>query len=306
MVESIDRTASNNGLYLDDLSTDLREIENSYLYNLYSASMGAIILLIGLLVEIIGATLLAGNHLTYRIKQIYSLLIKADLGDLSTVSVIKEEVMKFHGYLGSLLLIIGFILQMVGTVFVIGVSITLKIILIIASCIISFLILFYLMGQTPEQNRKEKIKVILDNLKRLIIFPIVDRTIFWNNIRCDYCLKRTSDGIVSYLDQDNSENHPFLHSPQLFHYSHAECTSLIEDYNEYYSREQDFVSRISRIELKKYTVKEYIDKIYPRLSEFYKLQKEDRKKSGGQYNSKPTYSEIEALKMFERVKKLKN
>ncbi|MGE8723369.1 hypothetical protein ACO2KH_18720 [Leptospira terpstrae] len=277
-------------------------LENSYMQNMFSGSIGAFILLLGLLIEIIGATLLAGNNLSAKLQNIYSLSIKADLGDLALTSVTKDEVMKFYGYIGSILLIMGFLLQMTGTIFVLGIHLITKSLIILLSCLISFSILYYLMGQTPEQTRSEKLKVIWRNINGQILLPLYDKIFQKSTTRCDYCLKKCNNGIVSYISGENSENYPYLHSPQLYHYSHEDCLSNIDDYQTFFNKSED---ALSTNQLYKHSILEFKTKIYPDLKDFFIKQKNDRKGKWKNYNvEKPDYSEIETEKMFHRIKSL--
>lgn len=288
-----------------ELTNRITLLENIYLHNIYSARLGAIILIFGLLIEIIGATLLAGDNLSAKIKPIYSLTIKADLGDLAMNDVTKDSVMKFHGYLGSIMLILGFIFQMIGTILVIGLSIYIKLFVIILSCLISILIIYYLTGQTPIQTRKEKAIIIWFNIKRLLLLPFLDKILFSSKNRCDYCLKKTNDGIITFLDEKNSEGFPYLHSPQSFHYCHPDCIKTIDDYEFYFNKSNDLSSALSKVELKKLTIKEYIESVYPALLEFFKNQRNDRNTKWNNFKGGPDYSEVEAEKMYKRVKKIK-
>lgn len=286
------------------LSNNIESLKNTYLHNIYSAQFGAIILILGLLIEIIGATLLAGNNLSSKIKSVYSLTIKADLGDLALNEVTKDYVMKFHGYLGSICLIIGFVFQMTGTIFVIGVSIYVKLIVIISSCFISMWILYYLTGQTPDQTRKEKVLIIWSNIKRLLLLPLKDKIFLSSKIRCDYCLKKSNNGLITFLNEKNSEEYPFLHSPQLFHYCHPECINKIDDYESYFNKNKDWHDSLSKIYLEQISIKEYVESIYPSLIDFFKNQRKDRSLHWENYKGGPDYSEVEAEKMFKKVKKI--
>jgi len=84
----------------DSLSTFLR-----------TTALGAIILLIGILLEVLGATLIAASSLSEKIEPVRNARLQYTMGDIATGDKMKDNVMNFYGIIGSIILVFGFCLQ---------------------------------------------------------------------------------------------------------------------------------------------------------------------------------------------------
>ena len=134
--------------------------------------LGSIILLIGLMLEILGASLLSGSNLAQPQEDVLTLKPTKPLVDLSTSDVNKEPRLIFLGTLGTFLLVLGFLLQFSGAVVSIDISTYFSVISIAFALCASVIVPFYLLGQTSEQTRIKKIRTLWMNVRRNFIQPL--------------------------------------------------------------------------------------------------------------------------------------
>jgi hypothetical protein len=178
----------------------------------------AVILLLGLIIEIIGALFLAGPALIAKQVDIFSLRAGPPLTDLAMRDVHAEPRMHFLGSLGALCLLIGFVLQYVGTLVAISVGPALLATLVAIASGISVWTLVFLLGQTWDQPRLEKLSKLATNTRRVLL------PLWWTADRCDHCGESFHrDGVVWWLQEANTPPHQYLHAPYRWHAGHPQC-----------------------------------------------------------------------------------
>ena len=131
-------------------------------------------------------------------------------------------------------------------------------IFLLIALIISYLF-YYLIGQTPKQSRKEKLKIIGKNLYRLGLLSLANKV--FGLVYCDVCLKKCNDGEVWYWQGKNSENFPYLNDYSDFHYGHSGCLSGGNKFKKDRIKES--------FELIKIDAKTYLKKKYFEVCDFY-------------------------------------
>jgi hypothetical protein len=177
---------------------------------------------LGLLVELIGATLLAGSNFVTPQEDIFTLSVTRPLRDLALTDVVQEPRLKFLGILGTFSLIIGFTLQYCGTLTILSLPWWIFSLLIAIAAILGLGVIYYLAGQDPDQVRKDKFRVLSRNIKRNIITKI---KYFHNELLCDYCNGPVTNytGEIWWMQEPNSDRYPFLHEPYKWHIGHPIC-----------------------------------------------------------------------------------
>jgi hypothetical protein len=213
----------------DGLTNSVDILNQNNIHSSTLSKIGALILLLGLFIEVIGATLLAGADLSNKIELIRSVRLEYTLGDLAIEDKMKDNVMTFYGILGSILLVIGFCFQFTGTIIILGLPWFVLILFIAIAIIASFAVLTFLAGQNVNQPLSEKARIFFRNLKRVIIFPIRQRFVGRRTIVCEICQKSMlcSKAEVWYKQETQSEQYPYLYPPYGFYLGHADCLKEI-------------------------------------------------------------------------------
>ena len=184
-------------------------IEKSFKMN----RIGSILILLALLFEIPGAIFLGGSYLANKQPHVFSLLPTPDLVQAWSFGYEKVwDRLSFFGLLASFFLIIGFLMQVIGITFILSLPLWSSVWFIFIAIGICFAIVYFLLGQYPDQSRKEKIKVFYLNIKRL--FP------FTNNVKCDYCSKsiNQNDCQIWWVKAPDPETRPYK-----MHLGHEKC-----------------------------------------------------------------------------------
>ena len=108
---------------------------------------------------------------------------------------------RYLSFIALISLFVGFGLQFVGIVYILTLSLKLILVGICVLSCISYGVIYYLIG-IGEQQRSEKLKILIRNTKRLLLqlMRIEVR-------RCDYCLKKMDcdDTEVWWLEHASSE-----------------------------------------------------------------------------------------------------
>ncbi len=175
------------------------------------------ILLFGLLVEVIGALFLAGPALTAKQEDVMSLRPTSGWQDLALHDIDGDRRVNFLGALGAAFLVLGFVIQFAGTLLGLGIRTVWAVPMILLAVGVAGYVLYFLLGQSPEQSRLVKLSILWRNFRRLIT---LDRS-----CRCDCCNKRLNDktGEVRWRQQRPAENHPYLYAPRKWHVGHPAC-----------------------------------------------------------------------------------
>ena len=182
------------GIQAED-EANTRQIEANLAASTFRLRLASILLMIGLFIEIAGATLLAGNSLMGGIKKVYKASIEASIVDMEMKSVNTQEVADFYAYLGALLLALGFLFQFASTLISLWLGTFVSASLGVVALLVPLAILYYLTGQTPGQSRAQKIRIITHNIRATLVSPPVSLLIGRWRLQCDECLRRiASDG----------------------------------------------------------------------------------------------------------------
>ncbi len=202
-----------------------KEIENLKELNTYNSKLsseGAIILLVGLLIEILGALLLGAPVLATKIEELSDFEIDPGL-DLAMHAPKKEAVLIFFSMIGNVLLFLGFTAQFVGTALVLSVDWSMQLTIVLFGLAVGFSMVLWLLGIDPEQSRTQKIAVVWKNIQR--IFRLKINGLMLRGRECESCLKKVDkdQSYVFWYDEGNTTSHPYLHSPSKFLVGHEEC-----------------------------------------------------------------------------------
>jgi hypothetical protein len=217
------------------------------------------ILLFGLIVEIIGALLLAGPALAVKQEDVVSLRAAPSLQDLRMDNVNEGPKLNYLGSLGALFLLAGFVLQYVGTLVSLGVSFKAGFLLTTIGLSVSCSVLWALLSQSFEQTPLEKLVIITKNSRRLFL-PRRH-----NDERCDGCERVVRDGgEIWWLEEAVSgPEFEYLHGPYEWHYGHPKCLPKIAKYS-------NKVTGQSWAHLKKTMLPEFLATLVPHYERWWK------------------------------------
>ena len=195
----------------------------------------AALLLLGLLVEILGGTMLAGAHLSARQERITTLRTSRPLTDLAISDERHESLVNFFGTIGGALLVFGFLFQVAGTVVVPSLPV-IRLPITVIALVVPLLLFWYFLGLTPEQSRGTKLRVLAYNIRRHFWLPAIRRMSDAEAVECEVCLRPVPlDRLqVWWLYEANSGESPYSHERYAYHYGHERCLRSCEDYGVYF------------------------------------------------------------------------
>ncbi len=230
----LEGSRANSELRIENNQNTIKSINTEVVRNTLLSKIGAVILLLGLFMEVIGATLLAGKDLSGEIELIRSARLEYTLGDLAIADKMKDNVMTFYGMLGSLILVVGFCFSFTGTIIIIGLRWYIIIGLVLLAFISSFGVLYFLAGQNVNQSLAEKRKTFMRNLKRVLWYSVKRKLVGNKHVVCEVCQKKVlfAEAQVWYKQDYQSEEHPYLHPPYGFYLGHSTCLAEIYPENE--------------------------------------------------------------------------
>lgn len=285
---------------LSELESANNELKKSFLLNIHHSQIGAILLLAGIFLEILGATLLASEALNKKFEPVYFINIKASLNDLALEDSQRSSLASLLSGIGSFLLIAGFNIQFIATLFIIGFSMKFIFLFGAVGICSSIGLLLYVSSQTPDQSLFSKICILLGNIIRIGPGYLFNILTLHRLIVCDYCLRplRTNKASVLYIREKLTKNHPFLHTPYHFRIGHKYCFTPAND------NILSEINRRHRMDKNEHTIiricstNQFTRKLYPVLIKFFSRHgaywKDIRKEEG---NPKPRIGEIEATRI---------
>jgi hypothetical protein len=286
---------------ITSIQQQINNTDQSYLASMKRSRIGSIFLLIGLLVEVIGAILLASNTLVSRIEKIHSLDIDSGLVDMVIEDQVQKGVLIFLNGIGSLLIAFGFLLQFSGTILVIAQSgIELTIILSLGLLIPTLLFLF-LVNRTPDQTIKEKISILFFNIKVLFLNKLFQFIHPRKTSYCDICGKiiKKKNGSVWYIKEDDTKGNNSLHKPGYVRFGHELC--LLNDKLFTIELKTDsWMDQINTHKIYKLSCDEFVNHDYNKIKKWFKENKADWEiKKGLSYKC---HYEAEYDRLFSRLK----
>lgn len=201
------------------LTTLIKEYKNSN----HSSSIGAMLLLFGLMLEIIGAIFIASEILTRKISLIRNLHPKVAMKDLGLDDTAIKDVVGFFTTVGILVVFFGFVIQSMGTLMILNLSAPWWIGIGLAMTGMAVLLIHFVSGRSLEQTTAEKIKILSVSAYFSFIKPLLFK--WWRGELCDYCRNPIlrKNVYVSFTSEKNTDAYPFSHTPHDFALGHKRC-----------------------------------------------------------------------------------
>ncbi|MCQ6261283.1 hypothetical protein MLD55_05000 [Alcanivorax sp. MM125-6] len=290
----IDKEFEGTNNQIDSVEASVTQITLAWSHSSDIAKLGAIVLLSGLLIEIIGATVLAGTHLVTEQKEVYTLKSTPPCNDLSMTDVNSEPRIDFLGAIASFMLFFGFVLQFTGTIVVLSLPAWLAATMVMLAIIPGTLVIYYLLGQSYNQSRKEKIKVIIENIKRNLTPSF--------GAKCEVCSKslKFDESYVFWSKEPDSENHPYLHPPYNMHLGHKGCLESSGKYEQPKGRHQE----LEGIEMHQKKVAEFLKRDVPAMKKWWSEYRRHWAERGNSEES-VSFSEHMFHQLLREIDKLK-
>ncbi|MCX5541466.1 hypothetical protein M3A49_18505 [Paraburkholderia sp. CNPSo 3076] len=238
----------------------------------YQNTLATVFNTLGMVLGVIGGTLLAGAQLTARQERISTLRQLPPIHDMATRNIQYEPVLNFFAILGSITLSIGFVLQLVGTLIASPLSIVAMVVIGSIAIASSTWILWFFLGQTHGQTRTEKLSTIQQNIRKNILQPIAQPLAGRRGATCEVCCRKLSanDAEVWWLAEENLPEFPYLHAPYALHYGHRACLPQCEDYALYYAQPHRYTNHTFHRE----SPETFIRDAAPNLRSWYTQQRE--------------------------------
>lgn len=238
----------------------------------YQSTVATVLNILGMVLGIIGGTLLAGAQLTSRQERISTLRQLPPIVDMATRNTQYEPVLNFFAILGSITLSVGFVLQLVGTLVASPLPIAAMVVIGSIAIAISTWILWFFLGQTHGQTRSDKLSTMRQNIRKNILQPITRQLVGRGSATCEVCCRKlsASDAEVWWVAETNSPEHPYLHPPYALHYGHSACLPRCEDYALYYAQPHRYTNHTFHRE----SAETFIRDVAPELRIWYKAHRE--------------------------------
>jgi len=206
-----------------DLKAELQRVEESASRSGNASRWGAIIILIGMMIEIIGATFLASDAITKKCEPVRNLNPVEPSLDLSLENVALRPMLTFLTYLGAFLVFFGFTIQTAGTFLVLDLPWFWMLLIPLVMSGIAFWVSYFVAGRSLEQTPKERFLTVLDNAT--FAFGKALLYSFNTNPKCDMCGEpvKKNEQFISFFFRQNSQSHPYLNAPSSLHVGHKKC-----------------------------------------------------------------------------------
>lgn len=288
---------------LNDIEIRISHLDNTFLVNLYRSKLGATILLLGLIIETIGAILLSGNNLVNKIEKIRSVKIETGLFDLSMENKVQKPVLVYFSVIGSIALILGFMLQFTGTLLVVSQAQIQTALFLAIGIIIPVSIVFYLTGQNPDQSRKEKIAILIFNIRITLINSICSKLLPKSITYCDICGKflKSKNGKIWFLQEKQTEKHNSLHKPHNIQFGHEKCLSDDLSYKAP-PKKGDLMDSLNTNSIHKMSLDEFLNINYSKLKNWFKDNKAEWQKQKEKEKGYKDHYELELDNLYKRLK----
>lgn len=221
--ERVSREISDNKVETASLKTKISSLQGDEASATKRSHFSSILLMMGLFIEILGATLLAGSALAAEQYDVLNIRVTHRSFDLGMRDTAAEPLFSYLSAVGTLFIFTGFVLQFAGTLISLNLGPASEAALILLGVLVPVALLTFLAGQTPKQTRIEKARIVLRNTRRVFLAWIVDPLL--STVRCDICLGRISltTANVSWQQESNTPAYPFLHRPHRFRLGHVQC-----------------------------------------------------------------------------------
>lgn len=288
---------------LNDIELRIGHLDNTILVNLYRSKLGAIILLVGLILETIGAILLSGNNLVNKIEKIRSVKIETGLFDLSMENIVQKSVLGYLSGIGSIALVFGFMLQFTGTLLVISQAQIQTALFLVIGIIVPITIVFYLTGQNPDQSRKEKIAILIFNIRITFFNSICSKLLPKSITYCDICgeFLKSKNGEIWFLQEKQTKEHNSLHKPHNIQFGHEKCLCNDPSYEEDL-KTGSLMDALNTNSIHKMALDEFLNINYSQLKNWFKDNKADWQKKKEKEKGYKDHYELELDNLYKRLK----
>lgn len=243
------------------------------------AETAAALILIGMLAEIVGGTMLAGVYLSADQRQFDTLQPTEPAGDLAVVDIHREPVLNFLGAVGGAFLVIGFLAQFAGVLVTSMLPLAVRVLGAIIALVLPAWLLWHFLGWSKAQSRRERLRVLAYNVKRHFFAPVLRRATGTVDLECEGCLRRVpADRLqIWWLREENTQKHPYLHEPYELHFGHERCLCSMRGYDVFF----DVPGKYPALHLEKATAASFLSERVPAFRAWYvKYHEEWTNRSG--------------------------
>ncbi|TLX72843.1 hypothetical protein E9993_17025 [Labilibacter sediminis] len=252
--EELEQVLKKQRKSFSQLETNLQITDKLSLY-------GALLLMFGLFIEIVGAVLLSGSDLSREIKPILDIQLPLNYHEFGSADKTKDNVMRFYASVGAFLLVLGFIFQFIGTGLVVKLNIWIFVVFIVFTGTIALLLMSSLIRKGSEQKFANKLSILFSNSFRIILHPLKMKFCPKSHIVCDICSEYvpTNTASVGFIQDIDPKNSEAFHAPYDFAIGHLDCIN----------NNIPTIHRTATIGLERYrrtfTLQEFYNEQYPEL-----------------------------------------
>ena len=172
IVDSLSQSQIRLAHQLDSLNLRLikgqQEVEK-FKQNLSDSQNGSVLVIIGLALEILGATALAGSYLGRKFVDITNFSYSVSAFDLGLTDPDRDSILWMIGLVGIFLLVLGFAGQFIGSLFAVTHTWFTSIILLGFAIVWIIFLVVSLTRLDPDQSLTDKIRVLVRNTRRFVI-----------------------------------------------------------------------------------------------------------------------------------------
>ena len=243
---------------------------------------GGALLLVGLFFEVLGATFLAGPHLVAKQEDVFTLTSRAPAKDLALHDIYQTPRGNFLGLLGAVMLLIGFGIQCAATTLVLDLGPQHALATVVVLVIPGFL-LATLIASNPEQSRRDKVRIAARNARRLLSAALGRTGV------CDYCSGSVGqECVVWWIQEQNSEQHPYLHPPHELHMGHERC---LEE-SGWYVVSDSWMDK--NVQVARFSRREFLENEAPKIEAWFRERREAKPNLTGPFSPEEDFRALQA------------
>ncbi|QHI36230.1 hypothetical protein IMCC3317_15890 [Kordia antarctica] len=210
---------------LTQLETEISSIEEQNNTNKNNTKIGALILLFGLLLEVLGVIFLSSDSLSKKTRKIRPVKVEYTISNSGGNRTLELEIITLQ-IIGTIFLVFGFAFQFIGTLLVLTSDLLINSLGIISILIGIFIFSYIVVKYIGKENIFEKLKTTFKNFRGIIMFRLERKFHKRKEVVCETCYKTVpiSQATVGYLNPKKMDHYEH---PRHLHIGHEKCIDPI-------------------------------------------------------------------------------
>jgi len=256
------------------LQKNISTIQNQYGIDKNQTKFGAYILLIGLLLEVFGVIFLSSDSLSKEARKVRPVKVEYTMGNMGGNRTFELEIITLQ-IIGTIILVLGFAFQFIGTLLVLISDMITNAIGIGIILLGIFLFSWVVVKQIGREDIFRKLRSTFQNLLGIIMFRVEGWFHKRKKVICESCyfVLPISESTIEYLKPKKMDD---LNCPRHFHIGHGNCIDPIFDVN------REFPSE--RFEIISKPLEEFFDSDFEEIKQLLKKRTDNGRDWDDEFN----------------------